>query len=90
MKTMDEIEAQLKAMMIERLRLSVAPGDFSREAPLFGPESSFDLDSIDALEITLGMEETFHFHIDEKEIGKEQFKNLASLCAFVQKKLGVT
>lgn len=74
-------------MMIERLRLSVSAQDFSLEAPLFGPDSSFDLDSIDALEITLGMEETFHFHIDEKEIGKDQFRNLLSLAAFVEKKL---
>ena len=85
--TQKEIEERLKAMIIERLRLSIKPEDFALDATLFGPESSFDLDSIDALEITLGMEETFHFHIDEREIGKNQFKNLSTLAEFVQKKL---
>ena len=73
--------------MVERLHLTMDPESLPMEAPLFGPESSLELDSIDALEITLGMEESFRFHIDEREIGKNQFKSLATLADFVETKL---
>ena len=83
----NEIEEKIKTMMVERLNLTIKPAELTTEAPLFGPESKLDLDSIDALEITLGMEETFHFHIDEREIGKNQFRNLGTLVQFVEQKL---
>ena len=82
-----EIENKIRSMMIERLNLSIAPNELTTDAALFGPESKLDLDSIDALEITLGMEEAFQFHIDEREIGKNQFRNLGTLVAFVEQKL---
>ena len=85
-----EVEIELKKMIIDRLRLSVPLEEFKSDTDLFGPNSAFDLDSIDALEITLGMEETFHFHIDEREIGKNQFKNVQTLSEFVLKKLSTS
>ena len=88
--TQSEIEQRIKAMMIERLRLDTSVETFASDAALFGPDSPFDLDSIDALEITLGMEETFRFHIDEREIGKNQFRSVATLAEFVQKKLAAS
>ncbi len=83
-----EIQAKLKEMLVERLNLPMEPKDILTEDPLFSEEKGPGLDSIDALEIVVGIEEIFGLTIEDGEIAKEQFFSIQTLSEFVKKKLG--
>lgn len=80
---MDDLKQRVKAMMIERLKLEgMEPGDIEDEAPLFG--AGLGLDSIDALELVLGVEQAFGVRIEDEAAGLEAFRNTDALTAFIQ------
>lgn len=82
MKT-EELESELKALIIEALALEdVAVSDIDSSEPLF--VEGLGLDSIDALEIAIALEERFGVKVGEDpEKNQQLFASVASLAAFV-------
>ena len=80
---LDALETELRALIIEALALEdVTPADLPREEPLFG--DGLGLDSLDALEIALALEEKYGISVDEDdEATKRRFATIASLAEFV-------
>ena len=74
---------EIKQMIIEELDLEdVEIEDIETDAPLFG--DGLGLDSIDALELGLGINKKFNVKIEaNSEANKEHFYSVASLAAFV-------
>ena len=83
-----EIQSKLKEMIVARLNLPLKPGEIVTEDALFGEASKTALDSIDALELVVGIEEVFGITIEDGEIVKEQFFSVKTLSEFVKKKIG--
>jgi len=80
---MTELKQAVKEMIIQRLKLEgMTPGDIEDQAPLFG--EGLGLDSIDALELVLGVEQTFGVKIEDEAAGMKAFRNVESLTAFIQ------
>ena len=81
--SLESLEAELKALIIEALVLEdMAPADLPREEPLFG--DGVGLDSLDALEIALALEEKYGITVDDDdEATKRRFATIASLAEFV-------
>jgi len=52
---------QLRALLIERLRLRVPPQHIDPDAPLFG--TGLGLDSVDAVELVVAIKQTFGVQI---------------------------
>ena len=79
----DALEDELKALIIDALVLEdMTPADLPREEPLFG--DGVGLDSLDALEIALALEEKYGITVDEDdEATKRRFATIASLAEFV-------
>ncbi len=79
----EALEGELKALIIETLVLEdVTAADLPREEPLFG--DGVGLDSLDALEIALALEEKYGIRVDEDdEATKRRFATIASLAEFV-------
>jgi acyl carrier protein len=79
----DDLISQLKAMLIEGLRLEdIAPDDLSPDAALFG--GGLGLDSIDALEIGVMLDRQFGIKITSGDERNNQiFASLRALAAFV-------
>lgn len=77
------LELELKKLIIEALALEdVEPEDIVSEDPLF--VEGLGLDSIDALEITMVLEERYGLQIeDDAEQNKKIFASVAALAAFV-------
>jgi acyl carrier protein len=79
----DDLISQLKAMLIEGLRLEdVVPDDLSADAALFG--GGLGLDSIDALEIGVMLDRQYGIKITSGDERNNQiFLSLRSLAEFV-------
>jgi acyl carrier protein len=79
---MNELKQELKALIIETLKLEeISPESIVDEQPLFG--EGLGLDSIDALELTVALERRYRLSIADEEVGRRAFASLASLAAFV-------
>jgi acyl carrier protein len=86
-KELAPAELAMAERLVEALRLdTVAPGDIAPTAPLFGGDG-LGLDSIDALEIVLMVQQHYGIEIrsDDPET-KSAFASLRALTAHVQQK----
>ena len=80
---MAELENELKALIIRTLELEdITIDDIVTSEPLF--EDGLGLDSIDALEIGLALQQTYGVEIDEEsEETRAHFASIANLAKFV-------
>ncbi|MFP2959158.1 acyl carrier protein [Myxococcus sp. 1LA] len=87
-----EVKSGLKAMIVDRLRLDIDPASIPDGAPLFGSDSQdgeaggLGLDSVEALEIVVGIEEKWGVVIEDDSVAKE-FHSINTLAAFVNRLL---
>lgn len=80
---MEQLILELKQRMIEVLNLEdLQPSDIDNDAPLFG--EGLGLDSIDALELIVMMEKHYGIKIKDPSLGREIFKSVNTMAAFVQ------
>lgn len=80
-----DIELQIKEMLIERLNLPLSVGDITGDMQIFGPgENSLELDSVDGLELVVGLGNLFQVTVSEEE-GAEVLATIDSMCNFVEK-----
>lgn len=79
------MHAKVKQLIIDRLQLDgVAPGDIDDAAPLFG--DGLGLDSIDALELVIGIEKVFGVRIQDEEVGAKALASVNALVDFMRSK----
>ncbi len=77
-----EMRQELKRLIVERLRLEgLTPDRIGDDTPLFG--DGLGLDSVDALELVVGIEKEFSISIKSHEVDKEVFRSVESLAKFV-------
>lgn len=85
----DQVLEELKDIMTERLKFepsrlpelglaTVLPKDI---------EGSLGLDSLDFIELSIGMEERFGFVIDETQDLESHFQSLGTLVEYIQSRL---
>jgi acyl carrier protein len=73
----------LKELIVKRLNLEgVDPGAIGDDEPLFG--DGFGLDSVDALELVVALEQDYGLRIQSHEIEPEAFSTVARLFRFIQ------
>lgn len=60
-----EISARIRQMIVKRLDLPIDPDWISNDQPLFG--RGLELDSVDTLELTLGVESEFDVSLTEDD-----------------------
>jgi len=78
----DEIKTRVKAILVERLKLDRTPDSIADDEALFGPEG-LGLDSIDALELVLGVEQEFQVKIENEEVGTQALGSVDRLADFI-------
>jgi acyl carrier protein len=81
------LESELKRLIVEALVLEdIAPEEIESEAPLF--VEGLGLDSIDALELAMALEERFGVKIeDDPDENRRIFASVRSLAEFVNAQL---
>ncbi|MBZ0089535.1 MAG: acyl carrier protein [Thermoanaerobaculia bacterium] len=77
-----ELRQRIKAILVDRLKLDRTPESIGDDEPLFGTEG-LGLDSIDALELVLGVEQEFGVKIENEEVGMEALASVSGLAEFI-------
>lgn len=79
---MEDLKLELKEKIIDALKLEdLVPADIEDDAPLF--KEGLGLDSIDALELMLLMEKNYGIRLASPAEGKEVFKSVSAMAAYV-------
>ena len=79
-----ELNARIKQMMVTSLMLKMAPEEIGDDTPLFSPEG-LGLDSIDALELAVGLEKNFGVATPSAEVARSAFQSVNSIAEFIRK-----
>ncbi|HTO76487.1 MAG TPA: phosphopantetheine-binding protein [Thermoanaerobaculia bacterium] len=78
------IAQRVKELIVRRLKLEIDPATIPDDAPLFG--EGLGLDSIDALELVLGLEQEFGIKVQDEEVGVKAFASVNALVDFIEQK----
>ena len=78
----DRLRTEVKELLVSGLRLDVRPADIADDAAIFG--EGLGLDSIDALELVVLVEERFRVSIPDEEVGKRAFASVNALVDFIR------
>lgn len=81
---MTELQRELKAFIIETMNLEdIAPEDIGDDMPLFS-DDGLGLDSIDALELVLGLKKRYEIVIEANdEASRQHLRSVASLASLI-------
>jgi len=79
--------ARIRKMIVTGLHLDIRPEDIGETGPIFG-EEGLGLDSLDALELVVLVEEEFQVSIPDEEVGKRAFASVAVLADYIQSERG--
>ena len=79
-----DLKSKVKDLIVRRLKLEIDPASIEDAAPLFG--EGLGLDSIDALELVLGLEQEFGIKVADEEVGIKAFSSVDSLVDFIKEK----
>ena len=83
----EDLKPRVKELIVRQLKLDVDPASIKDDAPLFGDaDGGLGLDSIDALELVLGVEKEFGIKVQDEEVGVKAFASVNALCEFVESK----
>ena len=88
MQPLESLEAEIKALIVESLMLEdITPEEIASEDALF--VEGLGLDSIDALEIAMALEQRYGVMVGEDaEANAQAFASVRSLARFVSEQKG--
>ncbi|MGE5247066.1 MAG: acyl carrier protein [Verrucomicrobiota bacterium] len=80
---MDGTKKKIREILSVRLNLSTAIDKVGDDAPLFGP-GSLGLDSIDALELVLGLQKEFGVAIDDRAVAVRVLVSIDTIAEYLR------
>ncbi|PNU20622.1 acyl carrier protein [Geothermobacter hydrogeniphilus] len=83
MSETSEFTKRLKQLIVETCNIPDAPEDVPEDAPLIGPDSPLDLDSLDAVEVVVAVQKAFGVRIGGEEGAREVLQSLRTLAEFI-------
>ena len=78
----ENLRDAIKTMMVESLMLKVTKDEIRDDMPLFGPEG-LGRDTIDALELVVGLEKHFGVKVPNSEAAKQALASVNALHDYV-------
>jgi len=77
------LERQIKEMIVERCFLSVSPDEIEDDAPLM---EAVGLDSVQILEVVVGLEEVFGVTFEDADFDIENFSTVSAIAQYVRER----
>jgi acyl carrier protein len=76
----------LKKLLIENCMLKIEPAEITEDVPLFGP-GGLGLDSIDAMQMTLAVEQFYKVPIKDPVTAREALQSLGTLRDWLRRRV---
>ena len=86
----EALETELKKLILQEAGKAddIAPEDFPDDAPLFGDDSPVGLDSLDALQISVALQQHFAVRLQGDRMVRKHMMCVRDLAAFVRAEHG--
>ncbi|QRF55706.1 acyl carrier protein [Variovorax paradoxus] len=75
-----EFIARLKTLVLEAVEKEPPPGGLSDDEALFGPEARLDLDSLDALQVSMAIQQAFGVRMPDSKETRRALSSIAHLA----------
>ncbi|MFH0129144.1 acyl carrier protein [Variovorax sp. VaC1] len=75
-----EFIASLKALVLDSVEKDAPPGGLGDDEPLFGPEARLDLDSLDALQVSMAIQQRFGVRMPDSKETRRAMTSIAHLA----------
>ncbi|EPY14035.1 acyl carrier protein [Paenibacillus alvei] len=88
-KLQGTVEEKVKKLIVDKLGLDVSPEEIDDDAPLFDIDddgNGLDLDSVDALELVVGIKQQFDIKLDNADL--TIFYSVKSIADTIRRILG--
>lgn len=79
---------ELKALVLEAVEKDAPPGGLGDDEPLFGPEARLDLDSLDALQISMAIQSRYGVRMPDSKETRRALVSIANLATHLQDRMG--
>jgi len=80
----ERLKMELKKLIVEECDVMTDPGDIGDEEPLFGRDSRLGLDSIDALQISIAIQNKYNIIITDSKETRRVMKSINTFADFIQ------
>jgi acyl carrier protein len=84
MNTSTDLTTELAAFVLETLERSAPEGGLRPDEPLFGPHSRLDLDSLDALQLSIAVQQRYGVRMPDSKETRRAFSSLLQLAEHLQ------
>ena len=72
--------AELKTLVLEAVEKDAPAGGLGDDEPLFGPEARLDLDSLDALQLSMAIQERYGVRMPDSKDTRRALASIAHLA----------
>jgi acyl carrier protein len=79
--------AELKAYILAAVDKAEPPGGLRDDEPWFGPESRLDLDSLDALQISIAIQKRYRVRMTDSKDTRRALASLHALASHLRSQL---
>ena len=79
----ENLREEIKEMMVENLMLKVSKEEIADDLPLFGP-GGLGLDSIDALELIVLLQQHYKIKLSNADDGPKVFKSVRTMADYIR------
>lgn len=74
---------KLRELFTDRLKLKISPDEIKEETNIFGA-GGLGLDSIDILELIVGIKKEFGVEIADREVAEKVFTTVGSVAQYIE------
>ena len=80
----EKLKMELKRLIVEECDITTDPGEIGDEEPLFGGDSKLGLDSIDALQISIAIQNKYNITITDSKETRRVMRSINTFADFIQ------
>src|SRR5690349_1152547 len=77
----EEVLDRVRALLVDRLHVEREPDSIDPDTPLFG--TGLGLDSVDAVELVVSLEDAFGLHLPDDALGRRVMRTVGKLVDLV-------
>jgi acyl carrier protein len=80
MNSLPDLIAELKALVLEAVEKTEPEGGLGDDEPLFGPDARLDLDSLDALQVSMAIQQRYGVRMPDSKETRRALTSIAHLA----------